>query len=203
MPMWRSGPQRISPDTCNPSEFKVLWVGTLFSIFWVECLKEAQSSRKGEEAMIFRDVFQEMDRLRREVDALFTGVPYSAGVPRWRGHFLPLSGAQATPPINIWDEGEVFKVEALAPGVDPDTISVTANRDGLTLSGERRAPQGIRTEQFHRSERTVGRFTRTFSLSVPIDAHRVSAEYKNGILTVLAPKAEEAKPRAISVAVSN
>ena len=150
--------------------------------------------------MSFREILQEMDRFRRELDqALYTGV----NMPRFRSAFLPGVSARTYPLINIRDEGESYKVEALAPGINPSSLNVTANRDGITISGEKPAPEGVRPEQYHRSERSAGRFTRTFSLPSAVDVNQITAEYKNGLLRVVVPKAEEAKPKAISVAVSN
>lgn len=154
--------------------------------------------------VMFRDTLQEFERLRREMDQLFNQVGFGFPVtPRLRSAFLPGVSARAYPLINIRDEGEGYRVEALAPGVNPETLSVTANRDTLTISGEKPAPEGIRAEQYHRSERSAGKFTRTFTLPGIIDVNRIVAEYKNGLLSVTVPKAEESKPKAIPVAVQN
>ena len=150
--------------------------------------------------MSFREMLQEMDRMRRDIDQAMAA---GWSVPRFRSAFLPGVSARTYPLINIRDEGEAFRVEALAPGVNPGTLNVTANRDALTISGEKSAPEGVRADQYHRSERSAGRFTRTFTLPSAVDVNRIAAEYKNGLLSVVVPKAEEAKPKSISVAVTN
>ncbi len=150
--------------------------------------------------MSFREMFQELDRMRRDIDQAMAA---GWGVPRFRSAFLPGVSARTYPLINIRDEGEVFRVEALAPGINPSTLNVSANRDALTISGEKSAPEGIRADQYHRSERSAGRFSRTFTLPSAIDVNRIAAEYKNGLLSVVVPKAEEAKPKSITVAVAN
>ncbi len=150
--------------------------------------------------MSFRELLQEMDRMRRDIDEAMAA---GWSVPRFRSAFLPGVSARTYPLINIRDEGEAFRVEALAPGVNPSSLSVTANRDSLTISGEKSAPEGVRADQYHRSERSAGRFTRTFTLPSAVDTNSIAAEYKNGLLTVVVPKAEEAKPKSISIAVAN
>jgi HSP20 family protein len=146
-------------------------------------------------------MLQEMDRLRQDFDQLFGVGPVR--LPQLRSAFLPGTSARTYPLVNLRDEGDSYCVEALAPGVNPTTLSVTATRDGLMLSGEKPAPEGIRPEQDHRSERSAGRFSRSFSLPTAIDVNKISAEYKNGLLMVTIPKAEESKPKSISIVVAN
>jgi DNA-directed RNA polymerase subunit K/omega len=67
----------------------------------------------------------------------------------------------------------------------------------LTIKGEKKAAAEVKEEQFHHAERRYGSFSRSFSLPQTVDPHRVSAEYKNGVLTVRLPQREEAKPRTI------
>lgn len=153
--------------------------------------------------MMFRDLLYEVDRLRREVDQVFGNRSGRPAVNRFRTAFLPGVSARTYPMINIRDDGERFHIEALAPGVDPASLKVTANRDGVTISGEKPGLEGLKALQYHRSERSAGRFSRAFTLPSPVNADDVTAEYKHGVLYVSVPRAEEAKPRAISVAVSN
>jgi len=146
------------------------------------------------------DPLREMDALRREIDRLFDGIGLgwsrSGNGPAW------LSGpaARVYPYINIKESEDHLEVEALAPGVDPESLNVSVVKDQLTISGNRvSAPEQIKPEAFHRRERTSGRFVRTFELPVEIDADKVSAEYRNGLLKIRLPKAEAARPRRIEV----
>jgi HSP20 family protein len=94
-------------------------------------------------------------------------------------------------------------VEALAPGVDPASLSLSVLRNVLTISGEkRRVPGDIKPEAFHRSERATGKFIRNIELPVEVDENKVKADYENGLLMVTLPKAEQAKPKQISVQVA-
>jgi HSP20 family protein len=74
--------------------------------------------------------------------------------------------------------------------------------NALTLKGERKFEGDVKQEQFHRVERAYGAFSRAFSLPSTVDATRIGAEYKNGVLTVTLPFREEAKPRTINVEVA-
>jgi HSP20 family protein len=75
-------------------------------------------------------------------------------------------------------------------------------RNRLTLSGEKTRVAEVKQEAFHRSERSSGKFVRTFDLPVEVDDERIHAEYKNGLLIITLPKAEKAKPRQVNVKVS-
>jgi HSP20 family protein len=93
-------------------------------------------------------------------------------------------------------------VEALAPGINSESLNLTVVRNTLTVAGEKPAPAGVAPEAFHRSERAAGKFIRTIDLPVEVNADKVSARYTDGLLTITLPKAEAAKPRQIKVSVS-
>jgi HSP20 family protein len=144
------------------------------------------------------DSFSELERLRREMDRVFQGA--TGGLPRALS-FLPGAGARQYPRVNLAEEGEHYLVEALAPGVDPATLEVTVKGETLTISGEKKAPEGVKPEAFHRSERSAGRFARAIELPGEIDADKVKAGYLDGIIQVTLPKAEKAKPKRVEIAV--
>jgi HSP20 family protein len=106
------------------------------------------------------------------------------------------------PPVDIYEaNGElVMKVEL--PDMKREDIELTVENNALTIRGERRLSEDIKQENFHRVERAYGTFVRTFSLPVTVDATKVGAEYKDGMLTVKLPYREEAKPRTINVDVA-
>lgn len=147
------------------------------------------------------DPFVEMETLRREVDRVFNShAPVTRG-GSGVGAFLPGRSARAYPLINLSEDNEGFTVEALAPGIDPEKLDITVVRNSLTLSGEKPAPEGIKSEQYHRSERSAGRFVRQISLPTEVDGDKVAARYNDGILRITLPKVEAAKPRQIKVAL--
>ncbi|MDK2970357.1 MAG: hypothetical protein PWP23_112 [Candidatus Sumerlaeota bacterium] len=144
--------------------------------------------------------FRELEALRREVDRLFEGV---ASPSKLRSAFLPGRSARSYPLINIQESGDDLTVEALAPGVDPASLEVAIEGGSLVIAGEKPRPaQNVSPEAWHRSERAAGRFLRKIKLSVPVDEENVTADYRNGVLTVKLQKADAAKPRRIAVNVA-
>lgn len=150
------------------------------------------------------NAFSDLEGLRAEIERAFDG----RGVGRWRFpfsrvSFLPAYGHRAYPLLNVSEDEDNLYVEALAPGVSPDSLQVSVQGDDLTIAGEKAGPAGkIKPEAYHRSERSAGKFVRTVSLPVDVNNEKISAEYKNGLLKVTMPKAEESKPRKIAVNVN-
>jgi HSP20 family protein len=146
--------------------------------------------------------FEEMEALRREIDRAFEGFGTGQG-PSQRVAFLPAQGPRRYPMVNLLEDKEHLYIEALTPGVDPQSLNLTVLQNRLTLSGEKsRAPGDIKPEAFHRSERASGRFVRTIDLPVEVDDAGIQAEYKNGLLVITLPKAEKAKPKQINVKIA-
>ena len=107
------------------------------------------------------------------------------------------------PPVDIYQNGEhelVLKAEL--PDMAREDIDITVENFVLTIKGEKKLSSDVKEEQFHRVERRYGAFSRSFSLPQTVDASKVAAEYKNGVLTVRLPLREEAKPRQIKVDVA-
>ncbi len=146
--------------------------------------------------------WRDIEALRRDIDRAFNHVGQPHGT-RFRSAFLPGRGARQYPLVNLSEDRDHIYVEALAPGVDPDSIDMAVVRNVLTLSGEkRRLPQDIEPEAIHRSERAAGKFVRSIELPIEIDPDQVVAEYKHGLLKVTLPKAAAAKPKQINVSVA-
>ena len=107
------------------------------------------------------------------------------------------------PPVDIYQNGEhelVLKAEL--PDMARENIDVTVADGTLTIKGEKKLSSEVKEEQFHRVERRYGTFSRSFSLPPTVDAGKVGAEYKNGVLTVKLPMREESKPRQVKVDVA-
>jgi HSP20 family protein len=109
------------------------------------------------------------------------------------------SGAGVYPAVNFYDDGEKFLVRAELPGVSKDSLEITAQGDQLTLRGERHIDSPERKANFHRREREGGKFRRVITLPQAVDSANITATYKNGVLEVELPRAQEHKPRKISV----
>ena len=107
------------------------------------------------------------------------------------------------PPVDIYEsEQHDLVVKAELPDMSREDIEVTVENNTLILRGTKKLPEGVKEEQIRRIERSYGVFNRSFTLPNTVDATKVSAEYKNGVLTVKLPFREEAKPRTINVEVA-
>jgi len=107
------------------------------------------------------------------------------------------------PPVDIYENGNhelVLKAEL--PDMTRDSIDVTVEHNSLTLRGEKKLDQHVKDEQYRRVERAYGSFSRSFSLPPTVDVGKVSADYKDGVLTIKLPLREEAKPKQIKVDVA-
>jgi HSP20 family protein len=148
------------------------------------------------------NAFEQMEALRREVDRAFQDFGFDAD-PSRRVAFLPGTGPRRYPLINLLEDKDNVFIEALTPGVEPQSLDLTVLQNRLTISGEKaRITEEIKPEAFHRNERASGRFVRMVDLPVEVDAERINAEYKDGLLVVTLPKAEKAKPKQINIKVA-
>jgi len=121
----------------------------------------------------------------------FRDFGFSSGSPSW------------VPPVDIFQTGDhelVLKAEL--PDMTREDIDITVENFVLTIKGEKKISSEVKEEQFHHVERRYGAFSRSFSLPRTVDATKVSAEYRNGVLTIKLPLREEAKPRQIKVDVA-
>jgi HSP20 family protein len=142
------------------------------------------------------DPFREFAQLQDRINRVF-GDAYSR-----QDDGLTTSGTWA-PPVDIYQDGNhemVLKAEL--PDMKREDIAITVEDGTLTLRGEKKFSTDLKEEQFHRIERRYGAFSRSFSLPPTVDASKVAAEYKNGVLTIRLPLREEAKPRQIKVEVA-
>lgn len=147
------------------------------------------------------DSFSEMLALQRELNRAFNTYLPERAVNQWPVGFLPGKNARTYPLINICEDKDNYYVEALAPGIDTSTIDISVVRNTLRISGEKKDLKDINPEQVHRSERSAGKFIRSVELPVEVTASGVNAKYSQGILTITLPKAEETKPKRITVDV--
>jgi HSP20 family protein len=140
----------------------------------------------------FRDFSQLQDRINRVFADTYG-----------RSEEALLTGGTWIPPVDIYEAGDnelVLKAEL--PDMSLKDIELTVDNGTLTMRGEKKLGADVKEDQYHRIERRYGAFSRSFSLPPTVDASRIGAEYKNGVLTVRFPLREEAKPRQIKVNVS-
>jgi HSP20 family protein len=148
------------------------------------------------------DPFSGLDALRREIDRTFEEFWTDRRPRTWRVAFLPGRGARQYPLVNLSEDEANLYVEALAPGVDPKTLDLSVVQDTLTIKGEKPGLHQVSAEAYHRNERAAGRFVRTIELPADVDATKVRADYRNGLLLVALPKSEAAKPKQVPISVA-
>jgi HSP20 family protein len=106
------------------------------------------------------------------------------------------------PAVDIFDNDNEIILKAELPGLKKEDIDIHVEDNLLTLRGERKREEEVKEKGFFRSERAYGAFSRSFTLPATVAVKKISADYKDGILAVTLPKAEEAKPRQIEVKVA-
>lgn len=139
--------------------------------------------------------FQHLSSLREDIDRLFE--TNFGDFTRDSQQFL--SGW--LPAIDLYEDTENLIVRAELPGMKKEDIDISLHNGVLSLAGERRDEAKYQEAETYRSERFLGRFHRTLTLPVEVDAEKVKATYKDGVLTITLPKTEEAKPKQIAVNV--
>ena len=139
--------------------------------------------------------FRHLSLLRDEIDRLFDS-PLNAltsNSQQFLNGWLPT--------VDLYENRDDLVLKAELPGMKKEDIDISLHGDVLTLSGERKEEETFDKAETYRAERFLGRFQRTLTLPVTVDASKVQASYQDGILTVTLPKAEEAKPKQIQVKV--
>ncbi len=140
--------------------------------------------------------FREMARLREEMDRL-TSALFSETMPE-----ITFARSVWAPAVNIAETDDNYIITAELPGISKDDIKVTYENGVLTIQGEKKQEKEEKGKTWHRVEAVYGAFERSFRLPSLIQADKISAEYKDGVLTLTLPKAEEAKPKQITIKVS-
>ncbi len=138
------------------------------------------------------DPLRELVAMSNRLNSTFND-PYT---PRAEDSF----GAWA-PPVEIFEKQDHLVIRAEIPGVQAKDMDVRIENGVLTLQGERKQETEIREETAYRMERVYGTFTRSFSLPTTVDASKVTATCKDGVLEVTVPKAESAKPKKVEIKV--
>jgi HSP20 family protein len=116
--------------------------------------------------------------------------------PRWE---VAASTTAWNPAVDILEKENEFVITAELPGMEAKDIEVSLENNVLAIKGERHFEKEAKEENYHRVEREYGRFSRSFSLPVPVKEEKVTAEFKNGLLKIVLPKKEEVKARVIKI----
>jgi len=134
--------------------------------------------------------FSELDRLRRDLSELLQSPARQAGLDMPAGVF---------PFLHVTQDHENFYIRSEIPGMTLDQLDVSVTGRHVTISGERNIVSEDQKVRYHRREREGGKFRRQFNLPTDVDCDKVEAKYRHGVLMVILPKAESAKPRKISI----
>ena len=129
----------------------------------------------------------------REVDRLLSDI-FNRNVVRFAEEWIPM--------VDVTETKDEIVVRAEVPGMSREDITVTLQDNVLTLRGEKKQEKTEKEAAFHRLERSYGSFVRSFTLPTLVQADKVKAAYKDGVLTITLPKAEEVKPKEITVSVN-
>ena len=140
--------------------------------------------------------FREVSRLRNEMDRLWDDY-FGPG----RRALQPMEEAWL-PAVDVSETGDKITVKAEIPGMEAKDIEISMVGDTLTIKGEKKVEREEKEENYHMVERSYGSFSRAMKLPAVVDPDKVEATYKNGVLTVVLPKKEEVKPKAIEIKAS-
>ncbi len=140
--------------------------------------------------------FEEIEKVRSEMDRLLDAFLF--GVPQ-RGNSW--EEARWLPAVDVTETNNEVVVNVEAPGMDPKEFDISLKEGTLTIRGEKKQEKGEGEEDYHLVERRYGTFTRSILLPQEVESDKISAFYKNGILTVTAPKSEETKRKEIKIKV--
>jgi len=133
--------------------------------------------------------WQELENMNRQLSHLLGDSPFDAAS----------EAGQWAPRVDIRETDDALLVQAELPGIEKKDIHLEVKDGVLTLSGERRYEKDVKEESVHRVERAYGSFTRSFSIPTNVDADKVDANMKNGVLEVRLLKRQSAKPKAITI----
>jgi len=149
---------------------------------------------KDERKVSVWEPFRDLHNMHAEMDRLFSTL--------WPRNDRDLNnGSLWTPAIDVYEDKEQIVVKAELPGVRKEDVSISLSEDVLTLKGERKYEKEEKKENYYRLEGSYGGFVRTIEIPRPIKADAVRADFKDGVLKIVLPKAEESKTREIKIEV--
>ncbi len=145
-------------------------------------------------AIVRWDPFRDLSMLQDRMNRLFDDAGRT-----WRPD-EPAATTSWSPSVDIFEtEGEIV-VKAELPGMDRKDIQLNLENNVLSLRGERKFQKETKDDNYHRIERSYGVFSRAFSIPATVDEERIRADYKDGVLKIVLPKKDQAKPKQIKIA---
>jgi len=135
--------------------------------------------------------FHTLRRLNSALDEAFANWPFQQESGSITSSWYPA--------VDVFEDKDAVKIVAELPGVKPEDVKLSLENNLLTIRGEKKQEAEERSERVHRYERSYGLFERAFALPSTVDGDKISAQVENGVLTIVVPKAERARPREIPV----
>ena len=142
-------------------------------------------------AIVRWDPWRDLVSIQDRVNRMLADAPTRWGSDEGYGAWAP--------PVDIFEKGDTLVIRAEMPGVDRNDIDVRIENGVLMLKGERKHEEDVQEKNAYRMERIYGSFARSFSLPTTVDASKISALLKDGVLELMLPKADEAKPKRVTV----
>jgi len=142
-----------------------------------------------------RRPFGEVEGLRKEMEKLWDR--FLGETPFGRGR-----GGEWLPQVDVSENGKTVEISAELPGLEPGDVSVTLSGDMLTIKGEKKREREEKDEKRHYVERFFGSFERSFKLPAEVQADKIEARFKNGVLKLSLPKTEEAETKEVKIQVT-
>jgi len=140
------------------------------------------------------DSFRDLEAIQNGMNKMF-----DSSLLRWLDRDSGLLEGAWSPAIDIYDSKDNVMVKADIPGMNKDEIGVSVHGDTLIIKGEKDQDKEIKEKDFVRTERFYGAFNRAIHLPSEVDADKVTASYKNGVLELMLPKKEESKPKQLKI----
>lgn len=161
-------------------------------------------TKKPAELALAGDVWRPFEALRKEIDRVFEDF----GDGFWRQPFRSLAALEhawpsklAATPVDVSETDKAYEITAELPGMDEKNIEVSVANGGLTIKGEKKDEKEEKKKDYYVSERRYGSFERYFTLPDSVDAAKIEATFKNGVLKVTLPKTAEAQKPAKKIDV--
>jgi len=145
------------------------------------------------ELVLWKD--QEIRRLRKDMDRLFSRLRNGFGAPAWPGEAL--EGLY----IDLLEREDTLTVRVEIPGINPEDLKISVTNDRLTISGEKSEERIDDSRYYYRVERRFGSFSRTIRLPYKVEIDNIEATYKKGVLNIVMPKSKPEKKNKVSIQV--
>lgn len=148
-------------------------------------------------AMTPMETFREIESVSERLNRLLAASRAASD-----GQKESMALADWIPAVDVLETDTEFQIRAELPGIEKEQVSLAVEEGVLTISGRREQEKEENGKRYHKIERAYGSFARSFTVPDIVDQHKVTAEFKNGVLTVRLPKSEKARPKSIEVKVS-